>query len=70
MPVAARELRGLVDHLICLRQPDPLHAVGLHYSDFSQLEDSDVLALLAEDAARDTAVKRDAWGRCGGSDPG
>jgi putative phosphoribosyl transferase len=41
-----------VDRIVCLAQPEPFHAIGLHYEDFSQLDDTEVLALLAEDARR------------------
>jgi putative phosphoribosyl transferase len=47
-----RDLAGEVDRVVCLAQPEPFHAIGLHYRDFSQLEDADVLRLLADDAAR------------------
>jgi predicted phosphoribosyltransferase len=50
VPVGPRdvieELRQQVDELICLAMPDPFFAVGLHYGDFEQLEDRDVVALL------------------------
>lgn len=51
VPVAApqtmHELAGEVDHAVCVRQPAWLRAIGLHYDDFHQLEDDEVLALLA-----------------------
>jgi putative phosphoribosyl transferase len=50
VPVAAPEalvpLRGLADDVICLLTPDRFWAVGAHYEDFSQVSDSDVIALL------------------------
>ncbi|UXY16292.1 phosphoribosyltransferase family protein [Chitiniphilus purpureus] len=51
VPVAPRDvveaLRAQVDELVCLRTPQPFHAVGLHYRDFAQLEDAAVLDELA-----------------------
>lgn len=55
VPVAPAEtlaaLRDEVDDIVCLRTPSPFHAIGLHYVDFHQLDDDEVVALL--DAARD-----------------
>ncbi|MGI9422076.1 MAG: phosphoribosyltransferase [Hyphomicrobiaceae bacterium] len=42
------ELKSEVDDLICLSQPDPFFAIGVHYRDFHQLTDNDVIVLLAE----------------------
>ena len=51
VPVAPRDtlarLRGEVDDIVCLSQPDPFYAVGEHYRDFDQLTDQQVLAALA-----------------------
>lgn len=50
-PAAAlRELQPMCDRIVCLAMPEPFHAVGLHYRDFSQTEDSEVIALLARAA--------------------
>ena len=50
VPVAARatcdEFGPLVDEVICARMPDPFHAVGLWYGDFTQTTDADVRAIL------------------------
>ncbi len=50
VPVAPAEtvaaLRPLVDDLVCLQQPEPFHAVGLHYRDFHQLDDDEVVDIL------------------------
>jgi len=51
-PNTLRALRREVDQLVCLQAPEDFEAVGLHYEDFHQLEDSEVLALLAGEAAR------------------
>jgi putative phosphoribosyl transferase len=47
------DLRHLVDEIVCLAMPEPFRAIGLHYEDFHQLEDDEVLAIL-----RETAVQR------------
>ncbi|MCY1462401.1 putative phosphoribosyl transferase [compost metagenome] len=51
MPVAPAEtiarLRPLVDELVCLSTPEPFIAVGRHYDDFRQLEDQEIIDLLA-----------------------
>ena len=56
VPVAPRDtmrrLRGEVDDLVCLAQPEPFRAVGLHYDDFHQVEDDEVLAALDAAAPR------------------
>jgi putative phosphoribosyl transferase len=44
---ALAELRGDCDELVCLAAPDPFHAVGAHYGDFTQTEDAEVVELLA-----------------------
>jgi putative phosphoribosyl transferase len=45
-PEAVAALEAEVDELVCLSQPVPFHAIGLHYDDFHQLADAEVLALL------------------------
>lgn len=57
VPVApadtCRALRAEVDDLVCLSQPEPFRAIGLHYDDFHQLEDAEVMqALKAADRHR------------------
>lgn len=39
-------LRPLVDELICLSTPEPFRAVGLHYRNFEQTTDQEVVELL------------------------
>ncbi|HEX5998098.1 MAG TPA: phosphoribosyltransferase family protein [Hyphomicrobiaceae bacterium] len=50
VPVAAADtidaLRPEVDAAICLETPHPFVAIGLHYRDFHQLSDEDVIAAL------------------------
>jgi putative phosphoribosyl transferase len=40
-------LQREVGRLICLAEPDPFRAIGLHYVDFHQVSDEEVLAALA-----------------------
>ncbi len=46
-PDVVRHLRGLCDELVVLAQPDPFYSVGEHYRDFTQVEDREVIDLLA-----------------------
>jgi putative phosphoribosyl transferase len=50
VPVAPHDtltrLAREVDRIICLAEPYPFRAIGLHYRDFAQLEDAEVIALL------------------------
>lgn len=52
VPVAAPEaldsLRTAADEVICLRTPDRFRAVGLHYLDFAQVGDAEVVAALRD----------------------
>lgn len=54
VPAAAREtcddFRDQVDDIVCAATPEPFHAVGLWYKDFSQTTDEEVRALLARAA--------------------
>lgn len=46
-------LRRKVDRLVCLIEPEPFHAIGLHYDDFHQVPDEEVVRLIrAVDRAR------------------
>ena len=49
-PETAKKLRRLADELICLYTPDDFYGVGQYYEDFSQVEDTEVMALLAKAA--------------------
>jgi putative phosphoribosyl transferase len=57
VPVAPSDtlalLQAEVDDIVCLAQPYPFHAIGLHYVDFHQVGDDEVLAAL--EAARPAA---------------
>jgi putative phosphoribosyl transferase len=50
VPVAPSDtlarLRAEVDDIVCLAEPFPFHAIGLHYVDFHQVSDDEVLAAL------------------------
>lgn len=54
VPVAPVEvlasLRAVCDRVICLETPDPFHAVGAHYADFTQTTDQEVIQTM--EAAR------------------
>lgn len=56
VPVAARttvddlEAEGLADEVVCCLTPEPFHAVGSAYDDFTQTSDAEVGRLLAEAA--------------------
>jgi len=46
-PETCEQLRAEVDDIICAITPEPFHAVGLWYEDFSQTTDEEVRDLLA-----------------------
>jgi putative phosphoribosyl transferase len=50
VPVAPHDtltqLRREVDRIVCLSEPTPFGAVGLHYDDFEQVSDDEVIAAL------------------------
>jgi hypothetical protein len=43
---AVAALAREVDEVVCPSRPEPFIAIGLHYGDFSQVEDTEVLDLL------------------------
>jgi predicted phosphoribosyltransferase len=51
VPVAPKEtleaLAGEADQLVCLETPEPFGAVGYFYENFAQVDDAEVIALLA-----------------------
>ena len=59
VPVAAADtladLGREADQTVCLATPDPFGAVGLFYSDFGQVSDDDVIALLSRALEREKA---------------
>jgi predicted phosphoribosyltransferase len=52
VPVAPTEtceaLRDVADEVLCLRTPEPFHAVGVWYADFAQTLDAEVRDLLEQ----------------------
>lgn len=52
VPVGAAEtcedMRDEADEIVCLAQPEPFWAVGLHYAEFGQTSDEDVQRILDE----------------------
>ena len=54
VPVGALQtieaLKNEVDEVVCLRTPEPFVAIGVHYADFHQVSDDEVVSLLAEQA--------------------
>jgi putative phosphoribosyl transferase len=61
VPVAPAEavdaLRNEVDEVVCLSTPEPFLAIGIHYVDFHQISDAEVIQLLAQAS------------ECAGADP-
>jgi putative phosphoribosyl transferase len=59
VPVAASDaiaaLRHEVDAVVCLETPEPFYAIGVHYRDFHQVPDAEVVRLLAEAAGSKTS---------------
>ena len=58
VPVGSREacaaLREDADEVVCLAQPDPFYAIGLHYRRFEQVEDAEVISLLEQPITADS----------------
>jgi len=50
-PDSVARVQGFADELVCLQQPTHFGAVGAFYRDFRQVEDAEVVALLAGGAA-------------------
>lgn len=48
-PDTLMALRGSCDRIVCLADPQPFHAVGVHYVDFHQVSDSEVVVALGEE---------------------
>lgn len=45
-PSAIESLRRQADRIVCLATPNPFRAVSLHYDDFEQTTDAEVIALM------------------------
>jgi putative phosphoribosyl transferase len=56
-PETCELLRAEVDDVICAITPEPFHAVGLWYEDFSQTTDEEVRDLLARSSEEVTGVQ-------------
>jgi len=71
VPVAAGatcdEFMGIADDVVCAETPDPFHAVGLWYDDFSQTSDEEVHDLLARSAAETADEPHTVYGSGGGA---
>jgi predicted phosphoribosyltransferase len=56
VPVAAPDslenIQPYADEVVCLEAPEDFRAVGQFYRDFQQVEDEEVVALLARHAKR------------------
>ena len=61
-PEALPALREAVDEVICLEQPRPFGSVGQHYLRFSQVDDDEVVRLLADFDRRRLPARRGAAG--------
>jgi putative phosphoribosyl transferase len=63
VPVASTEavaaLKNEVDAIICLSTPEPFIAIGVHYLDFHQMSDAEVIELVAEVAEGDPGAPGD-----------
>jgi len=46
-PASVQRLAYEVDEVVCVATPEPFRAVGMFYDDFSQVEDAQVIELLA-----------------------
>jgi predicted phosphoribosyltransferase len=61
VPVGSRQacaaLREDADEVVCLAEPESFYAIGPYYRTFEQVEDSTVIALLSQHAARQPAAK-------------
>src|SRR3981189_1326817 len=56
-PETCQEMKAMVDDVICAITPEPFHAVGLWYQDFTQTTDEEVRNLLARrDAPEDSKL--------------
>ena len=45
-PDAIEALRAEVDDIVCLETPEPFYGIGLHYADFHQVSDEEVIQIL------------------------
>lgn len=52
-PDTVAELKALADDVVCLSTPEPFFAIGVHYDDFRQLTDQDVVDILGQARSAD-----------------
>ena len=61
VPVApadtVEQLMQQVDEVVCLETPDPFYAIGMHYDDFHQVPDDEVVRLLNEAAEAEPQIR-------------
>jgi len=57
-PRTVKELQSLADEVVCLAQPYYFQAVGQFYHHFDQTEDSEVIQIMREEAAKQRAPQR------------
>jgi predicted phosphoribosyltransferase len=57
-PSTCDELRHEADECVCVKTPEPFHAVGTWYDDFSETTDEEVRDLLARSASSVAPLKR------------
>jgi predicted phosphoribosyltransferase len=69
VPVGAAEscaaMQALADEVVCATTPEPFHAVGLWYADFTQTSDAEVRDLLARATRAKVAPDRPRAGSAG-----
>jgi len=53
-----REMGKYADEVVCARTPEPFHAVGVWYGDFTQTEDEEVRELLEGPTVEANATDR------------
>jgi len=58
-PETCTQLKAVADDVICAITPEPFHAVGLWYEDFSQTTDEEVRDLLAQGSDRRSEVQQE-----------
>jgi len=54
-PESLERIRPLADEVVCVATPQEFYAVGQFYRDFPQVEDEDVVALLAQQSRKHAA---------------
>ena len=52
-------LRPQVDEVVSLEMPEPFYAIGMHYEDFHQVPDEEVIQLMNEAAAAEEHAEHD-----------